>query len=100
MVKFDPEGGEPASAAGPHDRQPFCLMDAQVQECQRKLLSMRGIILETINILFKEFDVPWLFHFRQRVYSAATEDELRLAADMLKLIGTVFENRDLLGDGS
>jgi hypothetical protein len=63
----------------------------RILEDVRQSDSMRGIILETINILYREYGIRGLKYFRLRVEAAETTDELKVAADMLTTIGRFHE---------
>jgi hypothetical protein len=63
----------------------------RIFEDDRRAKSMRGILLETINILYREYNVRGLKYFRLRVEDAETVDELRVAADMLTTLGRFHE---------
>lgn len=68
-----------------------------ISEDYRKLESTRGLILETINILFRDYGIKNLKFFRRRVDEAKTHEELRVAADMLLSMGMFAQdggNRD------
>lgn len=68
-----------------------------ISEDYRKLESTRGLILETINILFRDYGINNLKFFRRRVDEAKTYEELRVAADMLLSMGMFAQdggNRD------
>jgi hypothetical protein len=63
----------------------------RITEDVRQSDSMRGIILETINLLYREYGVRGLRHFRLRVEEMETTDELKVASDMLVTIGRFHE---------
>ena len=69
----------------------------RILEDTRQANSIRGIILETVNILYREYGVRGLKYFRKRVEDADTLDELRIAADMLATVGRFQE---IAGHGS
>lgn len=88
--------GRPAEAIGPDDDNLPVVETLRVHERQRRIRSMRGILLETINILYKDYGCGSFFHLRQRIQEAASEEELRVAADMLTVISRFHESRELL----
>lgn len=57
----------------------------------RQADSMRGLLVETINILYREYGIRGLKYFRLRVEDARTTEELKVAADMLLTIGRFHE---------
>ena len=63
----------------------------RILEDVRRTDLMRGIITETINILYREYGVRGLKYFRLRVEKAETVDELKIAADMLTTLGRFHE---------
>ena len=62
-------------------------MKAQIAENYRKIESTRGLILEAVNVLYRDCQVTNLRYFRRRVEDARTFEELRVAADMLLMMG-------------
>lgn len=60
-------------------------------EEKRKFDSIKGLLLETINILFREYHVRGLKFFRRRVEDAMTLDELQVASSMLMTLGRFHE---------
>ena len=69
---------------------PVHIREAVAEEA-RKTESMRGIILETVNVLYREYNVRGLKYFRMRVEDAETSEELKIAADLLAIIGRFHE---------
>jgi len=63
----------------------------RIIEDVRRTDLMRGIILETVNILYREYNVRGLKYFRLRVENAETVDELKIASDMLTTLGRFHE---------
>jgi hypothetical protein len=63
-----------------------------LREEERKIESTRGLLDETLNYLYKEYNVKGLRHFRRRVSKCKTFDELRVAADCLLTIGKFHES--------
>ena len=63
----------------------------RILEDVRRVNLIRGIITETINILYREYGVRGLKYFRLRVEKAETVDELKVAADMLTTLGRFHE---------
>ena len=55
------------------------------KENERVVKSLRGIILESINVLYRAYGVNALFHFRQRIFRMETKEELEMAAKMLEI---------------
>lgn len=70
--------GDPVGPCGP---------PIGIAEEQRKMESIRGMILECINIAWREYGVKGLKHFRMRVEDAKTMEEIVVARDMLLTIG-------------
>jgi hypothetical protein len=63
-------------------------------EYQRKYESKKGMLIETINILFKNYGVEFLYHFRRRVEEEMhTLEEIEFAGEMLKVISSFEHNR-------
>ena len=67
---------------------------ASLKENDRKVESIRGILLETVNFLYKEYDVRGLRYFRRRIEACKTQEELRIAADCLLTIGRFHAESD------
>jgi len=68
-------------------------VNIEENEDERKKIAMKGILLDTINILYKNYDIRYLFYIRQKVEDAKTHEELKLVADMLIVIGR-FHDKD------
>jgi len=61
-----------------------------IAENYRKVESTRGLVLEAINVLYREGNVKNLRFYRRRVEEAQTFDELRIAVDLLMTLGMFF----------
>jgi hypothetical protein len=64
---------------------------SRLTEEARRVASVKGILLETINLLWREYHVKNLRFFRMRVEDAMTMQELEIAADMILTIGRFHE---------
>jgi hypothetical protein len=64
-------------------------LDTISREKCRKVASMRKMVLETIHVLFKEYGINNLYHIKRKVEEGQTEEEMRLAADMLVAISRI-----------
>jgi len=64
-----------------------------LKEDERKLESARGLLLETINFLYKQYNIKGLRYFRKRVEACRTYDELRLAGDCLITVGRFHDGQ-------
>lgn len=62
-------------------------VDPEVLEEHRKVESVRRILLETIRVVFKEYEVKGLDKIRYCIKDAKTYDELFICAQMLVTIG-------------
>jgi len=60
-------------------------------EEKRKFESIKGLLLETINVLFREYHVRGLKFFRRRVEDSRTIEELHVASSMLLTLGKFHE---------
>ena len=81
----------PDNFEGDLDRITPAYIRERIFEDDRRAKSMRGILLETINILYREYNVRGLKYFRLRVEDAETVDELKVASDMLTTLGRFHE---------
>ena len=66
----------------------------KITDNQRQIASVKGLILETIGILYNKFGVDYLYHFRSRVQDAETLEELDVARDMLDVMSKFNEKYD------
>jgi hypothetical protein len=53
--------------------------------------SIKGMLLETINILYREYNVRSLKFFRRRIEDCQTTEELVVAANLLMTLGRYHE---------
>jgi hypothetical protein len=67
--------------------QPEGEVDPAVLEEHRKVESVRRVLIETINVIFKEYDVSGLKHVRHCIQDAKTYDEIFICAQMIVTIG-------------
>lgn len=64
---------------------------SRILEERRKFESIKGLLLETINILFREYHVRGLKFFRRRVEDSMTLEELQVSSSMLMTLGRFHE---------
>jgi hypothetical protein len=86
MAQGNEENGDNENEFDEQDGVPM----EQTEE-QRQVESIRGLLIETINLLWREYHVQNLKFFRLRVEKAETVRELEIAAEMLTTIGRFHE---------
>ena len=85
MEERDEKGNRHSSFSESENYHESGFQEAAFREKQRVVRSMRGIILESINILYRVYGVNSLFHFRQSIFRMETCEELEMAAKMLEV---------------
>ena len=57
-----------------------------IEENARKVANMKRIVDETIKLLYEQGDVTYLGDLRRMVRNSSTEEEVKIASDMLLVI--------------